>query len=43
MKIIHNSPIGIMGPMDMGIGGIPGIIGIGIKPGIGIPAAGIGG
>jgi len=36
---MHNSPIGIIGPMDIGIGGIPGIIGIGRKPGGGIPAA----
>ena len=38
-KTRHNSPIGIIGPMDIGIGGIPGIIGIGRKPGGGIPAA----
>jgi len=38
-KTMHNSPIGIIGPMDIGIGGIPGIIGIGRKPGGGIPAA----
>ena len=33
-----NSPIGIIGPMDIGTGGIPGIIGMGTKPGGGIPA-----
>ena len=33
-----DSPIGIIGPIDIGTGGIPGIIGIGTNPGGGIPA-----
>jgi len=38
-QLMTNSPIGIIGPIDIGSGGIPGIIGMGIKPGGGIPAA----
>ena len=41
IKIVRNSPIGIIGPMAIGIGGIPGIIGMGINPGGGIGTAGV--